>query len=260
MKLKIITFIIFLDSIVLFGQFLEQTLAKNNRINIAIKEVYFGGENSPSMTYTEKYDTNGYLRESISFSHNLNSTLIRQYYFYNEFGTLTYEIGVHYSKGDSTIDSIEYSYNEFGYLERNSFGPINYKYDDFNKVVEKIEIMPEESFRLTKYEYNLKGNLILSQLFDENVLISKNLYEYNSNDQIVRETKTHLGNDTAIYLHTFEYNDKGLKVKEIQKEIVNTRLPKMKRLIEDLQKKSKYFSRMKAEPENRIYIYKYYND
>lgn len=259
MKPKIIIITFFLYSVVLFGQVLEPAIAKNNLINMAIKEVYFEGETSPSMKYTEKYDTNGYLIESISFSYNLNRTLIREYYLYNDFGKLIQENRIDYNKEDSTKVSIEYSYNEFGYLDSNFIGPIHYKYDNFNKIVEKVEMMPEESFRLTTYEYNQKGNLILCKVFDESVLMSQNLYEYNSNDQIIRETKTYLGNDTAIYLHTFEYNDKGLIVKEIQEEIKNSLLPKMKCLIEGLQKKSKYFSAIQIEPENRVYIYKYYN-
>lgn len=220
--------------------FAPDTTAKKLRLKTAIKNTYFGDNKTPSMTYTEFYDNNGYVTKRTSFNNHFNSISISESFAYNTQGQLVEERNIHYNQNDSTIDIQTYSYNSKGQLDSNYFGKINYKYDVNGRVIERVEKTAKPSDLKTVFSYDSIGQLIKIEEYFYSSMQNKRVFSYNDKGQIIKEASSYYYSQKNIpnseYENTFLYNEMGLVTTEYQKQTITPSGDKS---------------------DNRIYIYEY---
>ena len=206
--------------------FVPDTTIKKLGVKTAIKKTYFGDNNTPSMTYTEFYDNNGYVTKRTSFNNHFNSISISESFFYNIKGQLVEERNIHYNQNDSTIDTQTYSYNSKGQLDSNYFGKINYKYDVKGRVIERVEKSAKPSDLKTVFSYDSLGQLIIIEKYFYSSMQQKRVFSYNDKGQIIKETSSYYYSQENIpyseYENTFLYNEKGLVATEYQKQTITS--------------------------------------
>ncbi|MES2779685.1 MAG: hypothetical protein V4651_07270 [Bacteroidota bacterium] len=200
------------------------TLAKKWKVRTAIMKTYFGNSKSPSMTYTEFYDSDGKMIKRTSFNNHLNTLSIKEYFFYNGKGQLLKEQDIHYNKKDSLVDIQTYSYNSTGLLSRNFNGEIKYRYDRNGRVIERIEQTAKSGSLKTIYAYDSSARLILEKKHLFNYKIQIRTIGYNIKGYIDKEIISYYDSQeaedfaTSEYEHTFIYTEKGLREAEYQKQ------------------------------------------
>jgi len=211
-----------------YGQqlFVPDTTAKKLVVRTATKKTYFGESKTPSMTYTEFYDSNGKLTKRTSFNNHFNTMSISESFAYNDKGQLIEERSIHYSQKDSTVSTQTYSYNSKGQLDSNFFGQINYKYDNKGRVVERIEKTAKPSNLKTVFSYDSLGQIISTEEYMYNSLQQKRTYTYNDKGQIIKETSSYYYSKTSTpnseYENSFTFNEKGLVTIEYQKQTITS--------------------------------------
>lgn len=141
-----------------------------------------------------------------------------------ENGDYTYNNGLLISIKDSDKLYIECIYDEQNRLiqktenHNTSFNTnsitIKYIYNEKNQIVSKTTISRDNEINVTKYQYNLDGNL--EKEVDDSIFIS---YEYKNNKLVKKELFNTFYKTDPVEITTYGYDEKGLL--QFEKEVKN---------------------------------------
>lgn len=160
-----------------------------------IKETYFGSGGGAEDVWEYQYDSQGNMIYKQSSSPLFNNKITsREELYYNEFGGMVETIT--YSQRGTCIGHCRYKYD----------------YNEQHKPIEKYEILSDGSHYFREgYKYDDNGNLVEFYVGDKKGDTygagSKIVYEYNENNELVKECKYQhsYGEDTLKGWIEYEY-------------------------------------------------------
>ena len=179
-----------------------------------------------------------------------------------------------YDKNRKLIDKVIYNYNDHGYLRtfkrkndnRETSWETSYKYDKKGN-----ETQVEQRFshlnKRSDYQYNIDNNIVKEEYFLNGDLINYYINTYDSNGNKIME-KVYNKDHVFTYKTSYQYDNQGFVISEIKydtlENIINKKEWKIKHKVEDILDETKkgrietfyendeFVSRLKYNDYNRI--------
>lgn len=148
------------------------------------RTVVYQRDGSINSVYKYRYDSNGIRIEETYYSGGTGELLARQSFFHDSRGNLTQQI--HFEPDGSEDFSFWYSYDDEGRkveehwtMGREPFRIMRYRYDERGNVVSKVVLMEDGTLHSeSKSKYDEHGNRIEHFRFRGDDILSKETYTY----------------------------------------------------------------------------------
>lgn len=223
---------------------IRNTLKENNingKVKSVVEFIYNGRKTNTGFSKSEleqiteeSYNSNGYITKTVekttfnfiksikTFNYDDSGKLLSEEFF-NGSGRLNSKINHIYDDKARNIQKIIMDDNE------KVCGTVNYQYDD-NGMLTGLDVIPGKVIFASdinkvleknnvKYSYGknkkVKDKVELKSGIDNSEFT---YYEYDQNDNLIREYKTNLNRDT-LYLVNYVFNENGVKISEDWKYI-----------------------------------------
>ena len=216
----VVYLLLIVNSTFCFGQFTEQS-PREGRLKGKVESVVFANYyimkdgNVEVKEFNDRvayyYDLKGLLKEERSSDEeNVDSKQYRSVYNYNAEGHLSSVI--EYDQENAIADTETYTFDptkRLVHLTLAKTSTTKMQLDDVGNVIEMFVYHHNpEPFSTTRYKYNAKGLCSESvQSWSKSKDLHKTIYEYDANDNLIKETAYKNASVIATYTYTYSKYD-----------------------------------------------------